>query len=258
MINKTRIILHGCMGNMCTAVSRLAKSDTSLNCEIVAGIDIVGSGDGLAFPVCPDLSLCDIDADVVIDCSVVESVPAVLEFGIKRNIPLVIGTTGLPKETKEAILSASEKLAILQSPNMSLGVNLLIGMVRQAAKLLTGFDVEIIEKHHKLKVDAPSGTAMILADTINQALGGEMDYIYNRSGERKKRASNEIGIHALRGGTIVGDHSVVFAGLDELIEFKHQVFSKEVFAMGMLRAARFLHVNEKPPGFYTMQDLMEV
>jgi len=247
-----KIILHGCMGNLSKAVRKLIENHKDY--EIVSGVDIVGSGNGLAFPIYSDISLCDQKADVIVDCSVVEAVPAVLEFAVKKQIPLVLCTTGLPKELMEDVKKASQKVAILQSPNMSLGVNLLMNMVQRAAKLLDGFDIEIIEKHHKLKADAPSGTALLLADAINKSLGGQMEYIYDRSKERKKRGNNEIGMHALRGGTIVGDHSVVFAGIDEIFEFKHQALSKEVFAVGILRALGFIH--NKPAGFYTMQDLI--
>jgi len=248
-----KIILHGCMGNLSRAIRKLAENHTDY--EIVCGVDVVGSGNGLTFPIYSDISLCDQKADVIIDCSIVEAVPAVLEFAVEKQIPLVLCTTGLTKELMNNVAKASQKIAILQSPNMSIGVNLLVNLVQRAAKLLDGFDVEIIEKHHKLKVDAPSGTALALADAINKSLDGQMEYIYDRSKERKKRDSKEIGIHALRGGTIVGDHSVVFAGIDEVIEFNHQALSKEVFAVGALRAARFM--IKKPVGFYTMQNLMD-
>ena len=251
----TKIILNGCMGKLCSAIRVLAENDE--HCEIVSGIDIVGSGNGLTFPTYSDLSLCDRDADVVVDCSVVDTIPSLLKFGVERQIPLVICTTGLPQEMMTAVRDASNKVAILQSANMSLGINLLVNMVARAAKLLDGsqFDIEIIEKHHNQKVDAPSGTALALADAINTSLDNKMEYVYDRSQALKKREAKEIGIHALRGGTIVGEHSVVFAGCDEVIEFNHQVLSKEVFAVGALKAARFIH--GKPPGLYTMQDIID-
>jgi len=250
----TKIILNGCMGRLSSAICALTENNE--HCEIVGGIDIIGSGNGLTFPTYSDLSHCDRDADVVVDCSVVETIPSLLDFGVKRQIPLVICTTGLSQELMEAVRSASERVAILQSANMSLGINLLVNMVQRAAKLLDGsqFDIEIIEKHHNQKVDAPSGTALALADAINIALDNKMEYVYDRSQERKKRTAKEIGIHALRGGTIVGDHSVIFAGCDEVIEFNHQALSKEVFAVGTLKAAQF--IQSKPPGFYTMQDVI--
>ena len=244
------------MGRLSSAVLSVAQK--SNDCEIVSGIDVVGSGTGLTFPTYHDLSLCDSNADVVIDCSVVECIPSLLDFGIKRQIPLVICTTGLPDEMIAQVKEASKKVAILQSANMSLGVNLLVNMLNRASKLLseTGFDIEIIEKHHNQKVDAPSGTALLLANAINSAFddNDKMDYIYDRSQVRKKRDAKEIGIHAMRGGTIVGEHSVIFAGSDEVIEFKHEALSKDVFAVGAIKAAQFMH--GKPPGFYTMQDVI--
>ena len=251
----TKIILNGCMGRLSSAICTLAQSDE--HCEIVSGIDIVGSGNGLTFPTYPDLSHCDMDADVVVDCSVVEALSTLLNFGVERQIPLVICTTGLSQAQLTKVQTASEKVAILQSANMSLGINLLVNMVGKAAKLLSDsqFDIEIIEKHHNQKLDAPSGTALALANSINAALDNKMEYIYDRSQVRKKREAKEIGIHALRGGTIVGEHSVVFAGCDEIIEFKHQALSKEVFAVGALKAARFM--KGKSPGLYTMQDIID-
>ena len=251
----TKIILHGCMGKLGDAIRQAAQKDR--NSEIVCGVDIAGSGDGLAFPIYSDISLCDRDADVVVDCSVVEAIPALLEFGAKRQIPLVVCTTGLSKEQMVLVKATSEKVAVLQSANMSLGINLLVNMVQRASKLLSDsmFDIEIIEKHHNQKVDAPSGTALLLADAINLAHADKQyEYVYDRSTVRKKREAKEIGIHTLRGGTIVGEHSVVFAGSGEVIEFKHSALSKEVFAVGALKAARFL--KGKPPGFYTMQNII--
>ena len=251
----TKIILNGCMGKLGGAILSIAQN--SEHCEIVGGIDITGSGTGMTFPTYSSLDYCDRDADVIVDCSVVEAIPSLLSFGARRQIPLVICTTGLPQEMAAAVKATSEKVAVLQSANMSLGINLLVNMVKRAAKLLddSQFDIEIIEKHHNQKVDAPSGTALALADAINLALDDKMEYVYDRSKERKKRTGKEIGIHAMRGGTIVGEHSVIFAGNDEIIEFNHQALSKEVFAVGALKAARFMH--GKPPGFYTMQDIID-
>ena len=251
----TKIILNGCMGKLSGAIRNIAKQDKL--CEIVCGIDITGSGDGISFPTYSDISHCNLDADVVVDCSVVEAISPLLDFGVSRQIPLVICTTGLSDEQMAQIHEASKKVAILQSANMSLGINLLVNMVNKAAKILASsqFDIEIIEKHHNQKVDAPSGTALALASAVNSALEEKMDYVYDRSLERKKRGEREIGIHAMRGGTIVGEHSVIFAGVDEVIEFNHQALSKEIFAVGALKSARFL--KDKPPGFYTMQNLID-
>ena len=248
----TKIILHGCMGGLGTAIRNLSERDAF--CKIVHGI--TRGGNVLPFPTSADINQFNSQADVVVDCSVVEAIPALLDFGVARGIPLVICTTGLPPALMEDVHKASEKVAILQSANMSLGINLLVNMVARAAPLLAGagFDVEIIEKHHNKKVDAPSGTALALANSVNEALGNTMEYTYDRSQERKKREAKELGIHAIRGGTIVGEHSVIFAGSDEVIEFKHQATSKEVFAVGALKAACF--IKGKAPGFYTMQDLI--
>lgn len=251
--NMTKIILNGCMGKLGTAI----RNAHDKNCEIIAGIDIIGSGNGLTFPTYSDLALCDKSADVVLDCSVVEAIPSLLEYGVKRRIPIVICTTGLSGELMVQVREASKKVAVLRSANMSLGINLLANIVKKAAALLneSGFDIEIIEKHHNQKVDAPSGTALVLADAVNDAFANEMEYVYDRSRVNKKRDVKEIGIHTLRGGTIAGEHSIIFAGRDEVIEFKHEALSKDVFAVGALKAAHFLHGKE--PGFYTMQDIME-
>ena len=253
--SKTKIILHGCMGKLGSAIHQLALKEK--HAEIVCGVDILGSGDGLAFPTYSDISHCDRDADVVVDCSVVEAVLPLLEFGTSRKVPLVICTTGLSQEQIDKVKQASEKVAVLLSANMSLGINLLVNLVQRVSRLLTdsSFDIEIIEKHHNQKVDAPSGTALALADAINLSLDKQYEYVYDRTAERKKRNAKEIGIHTIRGGTIVGEHSVIYAGTDEIIELKHQALSKEVFAVGAMKAAQFL--RGKPPGFYTMQDIID-
>jgi 4-hydroxy-tetrahydrodipicolinate reductase len=250
-----KMIVHGCLGKLGSAICTMAAADAA--CEITAGVDVAGNSGGLTFPVYSDISLCGPTADVIIDCSVVKAVPAVLAYSVRHGIPLVVCTTGLSEELMAEIRATAEKVAVLQSPNMCMGINLLLNMVTRAAKVLADakFDIEIVEKHHNRKVDAPSGTALLLADTVNQALDGRMKYVYDRHAQREKRGENEIGMHALRGGTIVGEHSVVFAGIDEVIEFKHQALSKEVFAAGVLSAARF--IKGKPPGFYTMQDLID-
>jgi len=251
----TRIILSGCMGKMGRVVHSLVDSDPAY--EIAAGVDIASSTSGFTFPVYPSITVCEMPADAVIDFSGISSIPGLLEFGVKRQVPLVICTTGLTDGMKSDVLEASGEVAIFQSANMSLGINLIENMVKKAAKLLYGshFDIEIIEKHHNQKIDAPSGTALLLADSINGALGGQLEYVYNRNEVRRKRSRNELGLHSLRGGTIVGDHSVVFAGIDETIELSHTALSKEIFAVGAIKAAAF--IKDKGPGMYTMQDLIE-
>jgi 4-hydroxy-tetrahydrodipicolinate reductase len=224
--------------------------------EIVAGIDIAQKGEGMTFPTYSDILSCEMPADVVVDFTDINGIRALCEFGKTRGLPLVICTTGLTEENWADIRAAAEQTAVFQSPNMSLGINLLSNMLERAAKLLydSGFDIEITERHHNQKLDAPSGTALVLAETANNALGGKLRVVTDRSDTRAKRGRDEIGVHALRGGTIVGEHSIVFAGQDEVIEFSHYTYSREIFAVGAVKAALF--VKDKPPGIYSMQDLI--
>ena len=248
----TKIILRG-LGALGSAVC--ASAQNSPNAEIVCGVDPAANSAGFTFPVCADICKCDVKADAVVDCTVAGHVPPVLEYCKKHKLPLIICTTGLSNEVSEMVKAASAETAVLQSANMSLGINLLADLVRRASEILSDsmFDIEIIEKHHNKKIDAPSGTALMLADAVN--VGNKYEYVYNRSKVRQKRKSNEIGIHALRGGSIVGEHSVIFAGNGEVIEFKHSALSKEVFAAGVLKAASY--IKNKPPGLYTMQNIID-
>lgn len=166
-------------------------------------------------------------------------------------------TTGLSEAQLAAVKEASKKVAILRSANMSLGVNMLLKILKEAAGILApaGFDIEIVEKHHNLKVDAPSGTALALADSINEELGNQYEYVYDRSQVRQKRSEKEIGISSVRGGTIVGDHDVIFAGMDEVVTFSHRAYSKAVFGKGAVQAAKFL--AGKPAGKYEMSDVID-
>lgn len=222
---------------------------------MVAGIDPVGSGEN-DYPVFTDIAACDVEADVVIDFSAAPAVDKLLDYCVEKKLPCVLCTTGLSGQQLEKAAEASKQTAILKSANMSLGINLLLKMLKEAAGTLApaGFDIEIVEKHHNLKVDAPSGTALALADSINQELGGVYEYVYDRSGRREKRPEKEIGISAVRGGTIVGDHDVIFAGEDEVITFSHRAYSKAVFAKGAVQAAKFL--AGKPAGMYDMSDVI--
>ena len=222
-------------------------------------MDILPPSGGLAYPTYADISQCETAADAVISCLLPTSTAdceTIIDYCVRRQIPLVLCTTGLPPDIIAKVQEASEKVAMFQSANMSLGINLLVNMLDRAAKLLydTGFDIEIIEKHHNQKLDAPSGTAYALADAVNQALDGKMKYVHDRSQTPSKRSRDEIGMHALRGGSIVGEHNVIFAGQDELIELTHIAQSRDVFAVGALKAARFM--KDKPPGHYGMQDLI--
>ena len=249
----TKVIMYGCNGKMGQCITGICKDDPEI--QIVAGIDVY---DGIqnAYPVFSSIRDCDVEADVIIDFSNVAAVDELLDFCEEKEMPVVLCTTGLSEEQIARVSKVSQSTAVLKSANMSLGVNTLIELLRKAALVFApaGFDMEIVEKHHNLKVDAPSGTALALADAMNDALENDYTYKYDRSVERKKRDKYEIGISAVRGGTIVGEHEVIFAGQDEVIEFKHTAYSKAVFAKGAVEAAKFLH--GKPAGYYGMADVI--
>ena len=248
-----RAIMHGCNGKMGQVISGLAKADEQI--EIVAGIDRY-MGITNDYPVFDSIEKCDVEADVVIDFSNAAAVDALLEYCVEKALPVVLCTTGLSEEQLAKVEEAAGKTAVLKSANMSLGINLLLKLLQDAAKVLgpAGYDIELVEKHHNQKVDAPSGTALALADSINEALDQEYTYVYDRSQVRQKRDQKEIGISAVRGGTIVGDQEVIFAGVDEVIEFKHAAYSKSVFGKGAVEAAKFL--AGKPAGRYDMSDVI--
>lgn len=248
-----RIIMSGGNGHMGQVISGLVKDDPEA--EIVAGIDLVDNRDN-GYPVFTNINDCDVQADAMIDFSSAKATEAVLAYCTAKKLPLVLCTTGLSEEQLAQVAKASESTAVLRSANMSLGINLLMKLLQDAAKVLapSGFDIELIEKHHNQKLDAPSGTALALADSVNDALNHEYAYNYDRSKERKKREKKEIGIAAVRGGTIVGEHEVIFAGTDEVIEFKHTAYSRTVFAKGAVEAAKFL--ADKPAGMYDMGDVI--
>lgn len=248
-----RFIMHGCNGKMGQVISQIVAADEEL--EMVAGIDRVDDGHN-SYPVFSDIKDCNVEADVIIDFSAAPAVDGLLEYCVEKQIPCVLCTTGLSQEQLDKVAEASKKVAILKSANMSLGINLLLKMLKEAAGVLApaGFDMEIVEKHHNLKVDAPSGTALALADSINEEFGNEYEYVYDRSQKREKRTNKEIGISAVRGGTIVGDHDVIFAGVDEVITFSHTAYSKSVFAKGAVQAGKFL--AGKPAGMYGMADVI--
>ena len=249
----TKIILNGCNGRMGQVISAMAAEDPEL--EIAAGIDMFDEGKN-PYPVFTEIDKCDVTADVVIDFSSPKAFDALMDYCVQKELPVVVCTTGLSDDQLSRLEETSRQVAVLKSANMSLGINLLIKLLKEAAAVLApaGFDVEIVEKHHNRKKDAPSGTAIALADSINEALGGEHDYIYDRSQRYEERSPREIGISAVRGGTIVGDHEVIFAGTDEVIEFKHTAYSRAIFAKGALQAARFL--AGKAPGYYGMDDVI--
>ncbi|XCP86803.1 4-hydroxy-tetrahydrodipicolinate reductase [Roseburia hominis] len=248
-----RAIMFGCNGKMGQVITGLTKEDEGI--EIVAGVD-AWQGRENPYPVFSSLAECDVPADVVIDFSNAAAVDALLEDCVAKKLPLVLCTTGLSEKQLGDAQEASKEIAVLRSANMSLGVNLLMKLLKDAAKVLSpaGFDIEIVEKHHNQKVDAPSGTAVALADSINEAMDNKFTYQYDRSQVRQKREKDEIGIVAVRGGTIVGQHDVIFAGADEVIEFQHTAYSKAVFGKGAVEAAKFL--AGKPAGRYDMSDVI--
>ncbi len=249
-----RIIMHGCNGKMGQVISGLIAADEGT--DMAAGIDARDEGHN-PYPVFTDIDNCDVEADCLIDFSAAAAVDKMLDYCVAKGLPCVLCTTGLSEEQLKKVEEASKKIAILKSANMSLGINLLLKMLKEAAGVLApaGFDMEIVEKHHNLKVDAPSGTALALADSINEEFNNEYEYVYDRSARREKRPVKEIGISAVRGGTIVGDHDVIFAGADEVITFSHTAYSKAVFGKGAVQAAKFL--AGRAAGMYNMADVID-
>lgn len=248
-----RMIMHGCNGKMGQVISEICKGDGEI--EIVAGVDPY-TGKENDYPVFASIGECSVEADVVVDFAAAPAVDRLLDYCVGRKVPVVLCTTGLSGEQLARVEEASRQVAVLKSANMSLGINMLLDLLQKAARVLApaGFDMEIVEKHHNQKVDAPSGTALALADAINGALGQAYAYKYDRTQERKKRDSHEIGIQAVRGGSIVGEHEVIFAGTDEVIEIKHTAYSKAIFGKGAVEAAKFL--AGKPAGRYEMADVI--
>lgn len=248
----TRFIISGCNGKMGNQISAGVKARPE--CITVAGIDAF-AGEEKEYPVFSSPSEISCEADVLIDFSNPSLLSPLLEWGLSHKMPMVICTTGYSKDQVTQIKKAAESIPIFYSGNMSLGVNLLIELSKKAASILWGqFDVEIIEKHHNQKVDAPSGTALMIADAISSVVEDDPHYVYDRHSQRKKRGKTEIGMHSVRGGTIVGEHEVVFAGPDEIISISHSAQSKEIFATGSINAALFL--LDKPAGLYNMGDLL--
>lgn len=248
----TKIIMNGCNGRMGQVITRLAAEDEAAT--IVAGFDINDSIKN-TYPVFSDPEECDIDADVIIDFSHPSSLEGILKYARSRNMPIIAATTGLSSEQKDLLVKTSEIIPIFFSANMSLGINLITALAKKAAEILEGkFDIEIVERHHNQKLDAPSGTALAIAEAIDESLKNSSEFIYDRHSVRRKRHKNEIGIHAVRGGSIVGDHEVIFAGNDEVIEIRHHAASREVFAVGAISAAKFM--RGRPAGMYNMQDLI--
>lgn len=249
----TRVIMHGCNGRMGQNITRLIEADDAI--EIVAGVDVF---DGISntYPVFKSIAECDVEADVIIDFSSAATVEALLDYCVEKNVPVVLCTTGLTPEQLDKVNQASGKVAVLKSANMSMGINLLQKLLKDAAPILAeaGFDIEIVEKHHNQKKDSPSGTALALGDSINEALPEKYEYVYDRSNRNIARPQKEIGFSAVRGGTIVGDHDVIFAGEDEVITLSHRAYSRAVFGKGAIQAAKFL--KGKSAGMYDMSDVI--
>lgn len=245
--------MHGCNGKMGQMITNIIVAEEDI--EIVAGVD---ASDHIknTYPVFTNIAQCDAAADVVIDFCSAAAVDALLDYCVEKQIPCVLCTTGLSETQIAHVDEAAKKVAVLKSANMSLGVNMLLKLLKNAAQALVpaGFDIEIVEKHHNLKVDAPSGTALALADSINEEFDNQFEYVYDRSGKRERRTDKEIGISAVRGGTIVGDHDIIFAGEDEVITFSHRAYSKALFGKGAIQAAKFL--KGKPAGKYDMKDVI--
>ena len=249
----TKMIMHGCNGRMGHMIIDLVKEDA--NIEVVAGVDAFGES-SYDFPVFKSLADCNVEADVIVDFSSAAAVDGLLEHCVSKKVPVVLCSTGLSPEQLDKVKEASKSVAVLKSANMSYGINALLKVLKEVSPLFAeaGFDIEIVEKHHNQKLDAPSGTAIALADAINDAFDEKYDYVYDRSSRREKRPKKEIGISAVRGGTIVGDHDVIFAGHDEVVTFSHRAYSRAVFGKGAIEAAKFL--AGKAAGMYDMADVL--
>ncbi len=248
-----KLILNGCGGRMGRVISSLV-SDMP-DAKIVAGCDILSPAD-LNFPFYDKIYNCNEQADVLIDFSHPSAFSDITTYCVANKIPLVMATTGLSSTQIETLSNISIEIPVFFSANMSMGINLLIEMAKTAAAFTEGtFDIEIIEKHHNKKLDAPSGTAIAIANGINSALSQPKTTVYDRTGYRKERNKNEMGIHAVRGGTIVGEHTVLLAGRDEVIEIKHEAMSRDIFASGAIKSAHF--IKGKPAGLYSMQDIIK-
>ena len=244
-----KMIMHGCNGAMGRVITDLAKDMEGI--EIVAGIDL-NTELQKDYPVFASLDACDVKADVIVDFASAKAVDHLLDYCAATQMPVVLCTTGLSEEQLLKVKETSEKTAVLRSANMSLGINTIQKLVAEAAKVLApaGFDVEIVEKHHNQKLDAPSGTAIMLADSVNEAMDNQYHYVYDRSQVRQVRDKKELGISAVRGGSIVGDHDVIFAGKDEVITISHMAYSRAIFGNGAISAAKFLAGKEA--GYYNM------
>ena len=246
-------MMHGCNGVMGQVISKIVEETEGA--VMACGVDRVDDGHN-DYPVFTDINACDVEVDAIIDFSAAPAVDGLLDFAVERQIPVVLCTTGLSDEQLERVHEASKKTAVLRSANMSLGVNTLFKVLKSMTKLLAdaGFDIDIVEKHHRRKLDAPSGTAIALAEAVNEPLNNEYEFVYDRSQRREQRPKKEIGISAVRGGTIVGEHEIIFAGQDEVIELKHTAYSRAIFGKVAVSAA--LYLAGKEAGMYDMSDVI--
>ena len=249
----TNIVISGANGKMGKVINNVISLRD--DCRVISGIDI-NTESYADFPIFASPDMLPEKPDVIIDFSHPSALDSLIGYALSTGTPLVLATTGYSDEQIEKIKKSSEQIPVFFTFNMSLGINLLVELAKKATAVLGDqFDIEIVEKHHNQKIDAPSGTAIMLANAVNDTLDNKMKYTYDRHSQRKKREKNEIGIHSIRGGTIVGEHDVIFAGRDEVITLSHQASSKEVFAVGSVNAAIFM--NGKKKGLYTMADLIK-
>lgn len=248
----TKILLSGANGKMGNVIRGIVSERD--DCEIVAGVDI--NTLSTDFPVYSNIKDVKETADVIVDFSNPAALQSLIDYSKENGTPLVIATTGYSEEQKNAIKEASQFSPIFFTYNMSIGINLLVNLAKKAVSVLgDDFDVEIVEKHHNQKIDAPSGTALMLADAIAEEKENKVNYEFNRHSKREKRPKDEIGLHSIRGGTIVGEHDVMFCGKDEIITLSHSARSKEIFAVGAIKAA--LYMSGKPAGMYDMSNIVE-
>lgn len=248
-----KIFMNGCCGAMGRVIGAIVKHSEEYT--IVAGGDIIVPEEPLGFPVYTSLNECEEDFDVIIDFSNVKAVPAIIQFAVAKNKPLVLCTTGLDEECLSLFVEASHKIPVFKSANMSYGMNVLFELVKQATRILyPDYEIEIVEAHHRRKLDAPSGTAYMIADIINEETNNELEYVFDRHSEMKSRGHKELGISSIRGGNIVGEHEVYFIGEEEILKISHSAQKRDVFGRGALTAAKFL--VGKPAGCYSMQDVV--
>lgn len=249
-----RVFMHGCCGRMGRAITEMCKNSDKY--EIVAGGDVIEPEDSLGYPVFTDINKCDVDFDVIIDFSNAKAVSNIIDFAVARKKGLVLCTTGVTNEDLEKFNKASEVIPVFRSANMSLGMNVLIELVKQATKAFyPDYEIEIVEAHHNKKLDAPSGTALMIADAINEETNNELHYVYDRQSVRQARDHKELGISAIRGGNIVGDHDVMFIGDEEIVKISHTAQTRAVFARGAVTAAEYL--ADKKPGIYSMKNVVD-